>query len=347
MRIPTIQIPTVETPAARTPAVRTSAVRIPTFQDVLAAGERIEPVVRRTPVLRLPGTRVLLKREDLQKSGSFKLRGVTNAFAAAAPARVVTASSGNHGKAVAMLARAAKVPATVVMTAASAPEKVETIRGLGARVLFVEGGVAERNRLAEALAAEQGATLIPSSDHADVIAGQGTTGLEIAAQTTGVEAVYVPVGGGGLLAGMCLAKEVWRAAPAVIGVEPVSAPRYALSLATGRPVSVPPSTSVADGLRGQAPGRVALPVVAAGVDHLTVVEDDEIVRAMALLRTHGIVAEPSSAAAVAAALKGDHARDVVVVLTGGNIARTRFDELTAREAELSREIHSYAALAAA
>ncbi|GEB62294.1 serine/threonine dehydratase [Streptomyces gardneri] len=342
-----------------------AGMRIPTFQDVRAAGRRIAPVVRRTPVQRIPGTRVLLKREDLQKSGSFKLRGVTNAFAVAAPVRVVTASSGNHGKAVAMLARAAKVPATVVMTARSAPEKVETIRGLGARVVFVEGGVAERNRLAEALAAEQGATLIPSSDHADVIAGQGTTGLEIATQTAGIEAVYVPVGGGGLLAGMCLAKAAWHEAPtglsvpsvpsvpAVIGVEPVSAPRYALSLATGKPVAVPPSASVADGLRGQAPGRVALPVITAGVDHLTVVEDDEIVRTMSLLRTHGIVAEPSSAAAVAAALKADHVRDVVVVLTGGNIARSRFDELTGHgihELQNTHELqqtHTYAALAAA
>ncbi|OCC09072.1 threonine/serine dehydratase [Streptomyces sp. PTY087I2] len=315
-------------------------MRIPTFQDVQAAGQRIAPVVRRTPVLRIPGTHVLLKREDLQKSGSFKLRGVTNAFVAAAPTRVVTASSGNHGKALAMLARARRIPATVVMTAQSAPEKVERIRELGARVRFVEGGVAERNRLAEALAVEQGATLVPSSDHADVIAGQGTTGLEIAAQAPETEAVYVPVGGGGLLAGMCLAKEAWAGrvrdgmapAPAVIGVEPVSAPRYALSLATGRPVTVPPSASVADGLRGQSPGCVALPIVAAGSDRLMAVEDDEILRAMSLLLGCGVVAEPSSAAAVAAALRAEHTRDVVVVLTGGNISRARFDKLLADEA---------------
>ncbi|AZM58178.1 MULTISPECIES: threonine/serine dehydratase [unclassified Streptomyces] len=318
-----------------TTADTAASVRIPTFQDVQAAGRRIAPVVRRTPLWRVPGTPVLLKREDLQKSGSFKLRGVTNAFAVVAPTRVVTASSGNHGKAVAMLARARRIPATVVMTAQSAPEKVERIRELGARVRFVEGGVAERNRLAEALATEQGATLIPSSDHADVIAGQGTTGLEIAAAAPGIEAVYVPVGGGGLLAGMCLAKHAWAVsgtrdrAPAVVGVEPVSAPRYALSVSTGRPVTVPPSASVADGLRGQAPGRVALPVVAAGADRLTVVDDDEIVRTMALLRGHGVVAEPSSAAAVAAALRVEHTRDVVVVLSGGNISRARFDELLA------------------
>ncbi|MET8505488.1 pyridoxal-phosphate dependent enzyme [Streptomyces sp. NPDC004787] len=306
---------------------------LPGFEDVRAAARRIAPVVRRTPLWRVPGTPVLLKREDLQKSGSFKLRGVTNAFAVAEPSRVVTASSGNHGKAVAMLARARRIPATVVMTAQSAPEKVERIRELGARVRFVEGGVAERNRLAESLAAEQGATLVPSSDHADVIAGQGTAGLEIAAAAPGVEAVYVPVGGGGLLAGMCLAKRAWAMpgapdrAPVVVGVEPASAPRYALSVATGRPVTVPPSASVADGLRGQAPGRVALPLVAAGADRLTVVDDEEIVRAMALLWSHGVVAEPSSAAAVAAALRAEHTRDVVVVLTGGNISRARFDAL--------------------
>ncbi|MFE9456344.1 threonine/serine dehydratase [Streptomyces californicus] len=314
---------------------------IPTFHDVRAAGRRIDHVVRRTPILRIPGTRVLLKREDLQKSGSFKLRGAANAFMAAAPTRVVTASSGNHGKATAMLARAGKIPATVVMTAQSAPEKVARIRELGARVRFVEGGVAERNRLAETLAAGQGATLIPSSDDADVIAGQGTTGLEIAALAPEIEAVYVPVGGGGLLAGMCLAKEAWAghdrrragldAVPAVIGVEPVSAPRYGLSVEAGRAVTVPPSFSVADGLRGQAPGGIALPIVAAGADRLTVVEDDEILRAMTLLSGCGVVAEPSAAAAVAAALRAEHTRDVVVVLTGGNISRARFDELLVNE----------------
>ncbi|AVZ71067.1 pyridoxal-5'-phosphate-dependent protein subunit beta [Streptomyces lunaelactis] len=302
-------------------------MNIPTFQDVQAARQRIVPVVRRTPIWRIPGTRVLLKREDLQKSGSFKLRGVTNAFAVAAPSRVVTASSGNHGKAVAMLARATKVPATVVMTSQSAPEKVERIRSMGAHVCFVEGGVAERNRLAELVAAEQNATLIPSSDHFDVIAGQGTTGLEIADQTSKIEAIYVPVGGGGLLAGMCLARTAWHDAPSVIGVEPESAQRYALSVAAGRPVSVPPSTTIADGLRGQAPGRITLPIIAGGVDRLTAVDDNETIEAMSLLRLYGIVAEPSSAAAVAAALKAHHTRDVVVVLTGGNISPARFDEL--------------------
>lgn len=309
--------------------------KLPNFADVRDASQRIAPTVRRTPLWRIPGTSVLLKREDLQYSGSFKLRGAANAFAVASPAHVVTGSSGNHGKAVAMLAQARRIQATIVMTERSMAEKVERIRELGARVRFVEGGVAERNRLAEALAAKMSATLVPSSDHPDVIAGQGTTGLEIAAEALEIDAIYVPVGGGGLLAGMCLAKRAWTdargdKAPDLVGVEPASAPRYALSASAGRIVTVPPSGSIADGLHGQTPGRIALPIAAAGTDQFTIVEDYEILRTMALLSDHGIMAEPSSAAAVAAALRVDHTRDVVAVLSGGNISRARFDALLAK-----------------
>lgn len=308
--------------------------RLPNFADVIAASLHIAPKIRRTPLWRIPGTSVLLKREDLQNSGPFKLRGAANAFAVASPNRMVAASSGNHGKAVAILARDRNFRAIIVMTGHSMAEKMERIRELGASVRLVEGGVVERNHLAESLAKDLGATLVPPSDHPDVIAGQATMGLEIAAEALGIEAIYVPVGGGGLLAGICLAKRAWTdtgegKAPDVIGVEPGSAPRYALSVASGKVVTVPPSGSIADGLRSQTPGRIALPIAAAGTDRFTTVDDYEILRTMALLREHGIMAEPSSAAAVAAALRVEHTRDVVAILSGGNISRARSDALIA------------------
>lgn len=297
----------------------TPATAPPTRADVLAAALRLEGHVLRTPLLALeslPG--VLLKAEHAQRAGSFKIRGAANALLAAPCAEVVTGSSGNHGLAVATLGRSLGVRVTVVMAAGASAAKADALRRLGATVLAVPGGVDERDARARELAARTGARLVPSSDDALVVAGQGTVGLEVFEDAPGVGTVFVPVGGGGLLAGVCLAA---RDLPVrVVGVEPADARRYARSLAEGAPVLVPPSRSVADGLRGQRPGAVTLPVITRRVDELVAVDDDAVEHAAELLRRAGVRAEPSGAAALAGALTTGFTGTAAVVVSGGNTA---------------------------
>ncbi|WP_232519892.1 threonine ammonia-lyase [Actinosynnema pretiosum] len=308
--------PTPPSPATTSPSRATTS---PTRADVLAAALRLEGHVLRTPLLALeslPG--VLLKAEHAQRAGSFKIRGAANALLAAPCAEVVTGSSGNHGLAVATLGRSLGIRVTVVMAAGASAAKADALRRLGATVLAVPGGVDERDARARELAARTGARLVPSSDDALVVAGQGTVGLEVFEDAPGVDTVFVPVGGGGLLAGVCLAA---RDLPVrVVGVEPADARRYARSLAEGAPVVVPPSRSVADGLRGQRPGAVTLPVITRRVDELVAVDDDAVERAAELLRRAGVRAEPSGAAALAGALTAGFTGTAAVVVSGGNTA---------------------------
>ncbi|MBV2354039.1 pyridoxal-phosphate dependent enzyme [Streptomyces sp. J2-1] len=288
--------------------------------DLLAAAARIAPYAVHTPLLPGPraagGPRVLLKAEHLQPAGSFKVRGAANAVLALGADRVVTGSSGNHGIALARLAGTLGFRLTVVLAAGAAPAKAAAIRGLGAETVTVGGGVAEREDRARELAARSGAVLIPSSDHPLVVAGQGTVGTEILTDAPDTETVYVPVGGGGLLAGVCLAAQ--GRPVRVVGVEPAGTPRYARSLAAGHPVRLPPGTTVADGLRGQYPGTVTYPVVRDRVDELIAVGDAEILAAAALLHRLGTDAEPSGAVALAGALRAGRREHAVAVVSGGN-----------------------------
>ncbi|WP_143626408.1 pyridoxal-phosphate dependent enzyme, partial [Streptomyces viridosporus] len=179
----------------------TTAGTLPGPADVAAAAVRIAPHVRRTPLLRGPvrtahGPELLLKAEHLQHGGSFKMRGAANAVLALEAERVVTGSSGNHGIALARLARSLGIRLTVVLAAGADPAKAAAVRALGAETVRVGGGVAEREERARALARETGATLVPSSDHPLVVAGQGTVGTELLADAPGTETVYVPTGGG-------------------------------------------------------------------------------------------------------------------------------------------------------
>ncbi|MER5726724.1 MULTISPECIES: threonine ammonia-lyase [Streptomyces] len=295
--------------------------------DVRAAAVRIRGPVRRTPLLAAdalpalfgPGQRgLLLKAEHLQHGGSFKARGAANAMLGQDSVTVVAGSSGNHGIAVAALARRIGAEATVVMAAGAGRAKADAIRRLGARVLTIDGGVAARDQRARELAEDTGALLVPSSDDELVVAGQGTVVLEILEEAPDIDLLFVPVGGGGLLAGSCLAAALAARPPRVIGVEPRQACRYAVSLEAGSPVEVPASQTVADGLRGQRPGEITFPIIQRRVDELVAVEDGEILRAMELLHRAGLPAEPSGSVALAGALRrGFHGRTAVVV-SGGN-----------------------------
>ncbi|WP_406185488.1 threonine/serine dehydratase [Streptomyces sp. NBC_01006] len=313
--------------APATPAAHAApALGIPLGRaDVEAAAARIAGHVRRTPLLAGPagpelrrtGRGLLLKAEHLQYSGSFKLRGAANAVLALGARRIVTGSSGNHGIALARLAAPLGAEVTVVLAGGAHPAKIAVIKALGGRTVRVPGGVAERDARARELAEETGAVFIPSSDHELVVAGQGTVGLEILAEAPDTETVYVPTGGGGLLAGVCLA--AYGHPVRVVGVEPAGTPRYARSLAAGHPVRLAPGDTVADGLRGQQPGAVPYPIVRDRVDDLVTVTDAQILAAAALLRRRGLEAEPSGAVALAGAIRAGRGTGCsVAVVSGGN-----------------------------
>ncbi len=317
-----------------------------TIDDIRGAAERIRGVARVTPVLPVSGgprgLDLLLKCENLQRGGAFKIRGAANMILQLPDADrrrgVVTYSSGNHGIATALAAGLAGVPAVVVMPASAPAVKVEAARRLGADVIFEGETTTDRKARAEAEAAARGLTIVPPFDHPWIIAGQGTIGLELAAQAPGLAAVFVPVSGGGLVSGVAAALKHLAPGTRVVGVEPAAVPRMARSLASGRPVTVPGSKGVADGLLAVRPGDVTFGHVQAFVDQLISVTDDDILRAVAwVFERARVVAEPSGAAAVAAALgwavttwsrddaAGPLSRGPVAALvSGGNVEAAAF-----------------------
>lgn len=317
-----------------------------TIDDIRGAAERIRGIARVTPVLPAPGgpagLDLLLKCENLQHGGAFKIRGAANMILQLPDADrrrgVVTYSSGNHGIATALAAGLAGVPAVVVMPASAPAVKVEAARRLGADVIFEGETTTERKARAEAEAATRGMTIVPPFDHPWIIAGQGTIGIELAVQAPGLAAVFVPVSGGGLVSGIAAALKHLSPGTRVVGVEPAAVPRMAASLASGRPITVPPSAGVADGLLAVRPGDVTFGHVQAFVDQLVSVTDDDILRTVAwIFERARIVAEPSGAAAVAAALgwavttwsRNDASRPlsrgpVAAIVSGGNVEAAAF-----------------------
>ena len=298
-----------------------------------AAAERIRGAVRRTPLVDVSdvaGRSLRLKCENLQVAGAFKIRGASNLVAQIASGPdvrgVITYSSGNHAQAVACAARRSGLPAVVVMPETAPAVKVEGTRSYGAEVLFEGTTSVERRRRAEALAAERGLTMVPPFDHPEIIAGQGTVGREILEDQPSSDTIYVPIGGGGLVAGVAAAVKRRRPATRVVGVEPVGAAAMARSLAAGAPVTLDNVASIADGLLPVRPGDLTFAHAAAFVDDVVTVEERAIADAVRWLAARAkLVVEPSGAAAVAAALfsgRGDGGADgaAVAVLSGGNVA---------------------------
>ena len=299
--------------------------------DIERAAERIRGVAVRTPLLPTlwgDAARPLwLKPESLQPVGSFKIRGATNKVASLPPherARgLVAHSSGNHAQAVAYAARSAGVPALVVMPDAASPVKIAATRALGAEVVLVPP--ADRDTAAERLAAERGGVLVPPYDDPEVIAGQGTVGLEIVEDLSDVDTVLVPVSGGGLISGVATAVKARRPQTVVLGVEPELAADAAESLRTGERVEWSPADTyrtAADGLRTTSVGRLPWEHIRRFVDGILTVSEDEIAAAgRALALRSRLVAEPSGAVTSAAYLF--HAADLptgrtVAVVSGGN-----------------------------
>lgn len=295
-----------------------------TLPMIGAARERLRSHAIVTPVLEDPsGTGIRFKAEHLQRTGSFKLRGAANRVVEAVQEgarHVVTASSGNHGQAVAHVAKALGIRATIVVPEDAVPVKLEGMRRSGARVEFCGRTSPERIARANQIASEEGGLFIPPYDDLLVMAGQGTAGLELLEQAPDVEVVFVPIGGGGLISGVAAAIKESRPEVTVIGVEPATANDTFLSRRSGSRVSIGGSNTIADGLRASQPGELTFPLIQRYVDDLVLVQDEEI---MAAVRHMFVevrqVVEPSGAASVAAALKYGGSRRAVALVSGGNV----------------------------
>jgi threo-3-hydroxy-L-aspartate ammonia-lyase len=264
-----------------------------------------------------------LKCENLQPSGAFKVRGACNMVSLlphdARAAGVITYSSGNHGQAVALVAKSFGIPAVVVMPETAPRVKVDGVRHFGAEVILAGTTSADRKTRAEAVAADRGLTIVPPFDHPWIIAGAGTVGLEILEQCPQAATIFVPMGGGGQISGVSAAVKGMRSGVRVVGVEPTGAARMAASLAAHHPVTLDRAESVADGLLTLRPGDLTFAHVRAFVDEVVTVDDTEMIAAVRwLFREAHLVVEPSGAAATAAALRAGAPRSVAVV-SGGNV----------------------------
>ena len=305
------------------------------IEEIQHAAARVRPIARVTPMIdatSIAGRPLFLKCESLQPGGAFKIRGAYNMVSQLTDEQrrlgVVTFSSGNHGQAMALAARELGAPAVVVMPTTAPPIKIEGARSFGAEVIFAGTTSVERRTRAEAEAASRGLTMVPPFDHEWIIAGQGTLGLEILEQRPDVETVLVPVGGGGLLAGVAAAIKQTRPEVRIVGVEPSGAAAMKASLEAGHAVTLPKTESVADGLMPVRPGDITFQHAQKFVDQVVTVDDQQIVDAMLWLFTSAkVVAEPSGAAAVAAALNGAACGVTVAIISGGNVGLDRLEEL--------------------
>ncbi|MCS7311499.1 MAG: threonine/serine dehydratase [Acidobacteria bacterium] len=284
--------------------------------------DRVYRFARATPLWTCEG--LDLKLENLQVTGSFKVRGVANFLGkheAAVQAGVVTGSSGNHGWALAYVARRMGLRAVVVVPDDVSPVKAERIVREGAELVYWGRTSEERLEKARAIARDRGFLEVPPFDHPDILQGQGTIGLELLEQVPDVGTVYVPVSGGGLISGIALALKTSRPTVRVIGVEPAGLRRFYASFQAGRPTEVPWTATVADGLRVTRPGQWTWAVASRLVDDWAAVTDEEVLDALRWLWTEvRVVAEPSGAAAVAAARRDGGPPPVVAVVSGGNVA---------------------------
>jgi threonine dehydratase len=299
------------------------------LDDVTEAGRRVSGVRRRTPVdrsetlSRMAGRPILLKPEHLQRTGSFKIRGAYNHISRLDAGRpVVAASAGNHAQGVALAASLTGHKATIFMPANAPLPKVEATRGYGADLVLEGDTVDDCIGLAQRFAAEHGADFVPPFDDPLIIAGQGTIGLELASEAPDAETVVVPIGGGGLIAGIAAALAKLRPEVRVVGVEAAGAASMQASLAAGQCMRLDRVDTLADGIAVKSPSPLTIAHVRAYVEELVTVTEEEISQALLLLLERAkAVVEPAGAASLAAVLAGKvpGSGPVVVVLSGGNV----------------------------
>ena len=300
------------------------SMNLPDYDDVLAAAERIRAHAHRTPVLTSRtlddelGARVFFKCENLQRMGAFKFRGAFNALsrfdAAQRRAGVVTFSSGNHAQAIALSARILGMPATIVMPDDAPAAKVAATRGYGGNVVLYDRYRDDREQIGRELARAHGLTLVPPYDHADVIAGQGTAAKELLEEVGPLDHLFVPLGGGGLLAGTALATRALAPQCRLYGVEPEAGNDGQQSFRSGAIVHIATPRTIADGAQTQHLGNLTFAIIRAAVDDILTAPDADLVGCMRF----------AAARARGASLRGAR---VGVIVSGGNVDLARFCQL--------------------
>jgi threonine dehydratase len=304
------------------------------LDDVHAAARRLLNRVTRTPVItsaswdEASGYRVFFKCENLQRAGSFKIRGALNKLLALSAEEqrrgVVAFSSGNHAQGVALAARMVGTTALVCMPKDAPGLKVEATRGYGAEIVFYDRQTEDREAMACRLSAETGRVLVPPYDDYAVMAGQGTAALELLQEVPSLDALVAPVGGGGLMAGCSTVARALFPGMTIVGVEADTANDTWLSLRKGERVTIAPPPTIADGIRVTSPGALTFPVLRANLTDIALVTDDEIRAAVRYLALRArVVVEPTGAVGAAAVLAGrlpvERGLRVGVILSGGNI----------------------------
>lgn len=306
----------------------------------LTNGLRLTPCPMAPALSEIAGVRIWLKREDLQRTGSFKERGARNALlclsASARGRGVVAASAGNHALGLAFHGAQLGIRVTVVVPATAPEVKRARCRALGADVVVYGASFQEAEAHAASLAEKRGATVIHPFDDPRVIAGQGTLALEILDQVPELGTVVVPIGGGGMLAGVAVAIKARRPRVKVIGVEPANAPSFAAARRRGEPVPVPIASTLADGLAVARVGSTTFAIANSLVDDVVTVTENEIARAIAALACgNGAVAEGAGAVPLAAVLAGKiRARSLVLPISGRNIEPRLHERIVAEQAPL-------------
>jgi threonine dehydratase len=302
------------------------------LSDVEDARKRLKGVIVHTPLDRSRslsepiGGEVLVKAENLQRTGSFKIRGAYNRIsrldAEAREAGVVAASAGNHAQGVALAAKLSKTSSKVFMPVAAALPKVEATKRYGAEVVLTGKDFGEAFDAAVDYADEKGAIFVHPYDHPDIIAGQGTIGLEIVEQADDFNTVIVPVGGGGLISGISSTVKALRPGCRVVGVQAKGAAAFPPSLEKGEPVTLTHLSTICDGIAANRPGDLTLAHVKEYVDEITTVGDEAIAEALVFAAERmKLVLEPAAAAGIAALLEGEAEirPPVVVLVSGGNV----------------------------
>jgi threonine dehydratase len=320
-----------------------------TYGDVEAAAKRIEGVARRTPVLNSrtldvrAGAHVFLKCENFQRTGSFKFRGAYNRIAGFTPAEreagVIAVSSGNHAQGVALAAKLLDVRATIVMPHDAPASKIEATRAYGAEIVFYDRAAGDREAIARALQNERGGTFVPPFDDARIIAGAGTAALELIDEVETLDVLIVCLGGGGLLAGSCIALREHAPQAAIYGSEPQAGDDWVRSLAAGERVTIPVPDTLADGAMTTAPGAITFPIVQRCVRDVVTVTDQELCDAMRFaFERLKIVVEPTGVLALAALLSRKvevQGARVGVIVSGGNVDRDAYTRALERGASVT------------
>ncbi|MBA5235629.1 threo-3-hydroxy-L-aspartate ammonia-lyase [Pectobacterium aroidearum] len=315
-----------------------SDLRLPTFDDVVAAAERIAGYANKTPVMTsrtvndVFGAEVFFKCENLQRMGAFKFRGAMNALLQFSDeqktAGVVTFSSGNHAQAIALSAKLLGIPATIVMPHDAPAAKVAATRGYGGNVVEYNRYTEDREQIGRDLAEKHGLTLIPPYDHPHVIAGQGTAAKELLEETGELDALFVCLGGGGLLAGSALSARQLSPHCKIYGVEPLAGNDGQQSFRSGSIVHIDTPNTIADGAQTQHLGKHTFPLIRQNVDDILTVTDDDLIDAMRFYAERmKIVVEPTGCLSFAAArnlresLRG---KRIGIIISGGNVDISRY-----------------------